>query len=258
MLDLLSFNGRRTRGSFVRLMIVLTIVFFAVILGVGTITIPMQDGASAEEKAAASSLGKTLLTCFILPYWWVCFAITVQRLHDLNMGAIYLMMLGVPYENLRLIYRLVAKPGKKAPNRFGPAPGSGSAYAAPVKGEPLPPAPRTSMRSLVGLFSDDVLESAAEAVGLSTGGDEPERPMRSMRDYDPPIRLRVAEEPSRPGSSLAGPASRSPFESDPPPSASEPTWDSPNPTVMDLGTGRPPRRRAPRQPSKPTFGRRQT
>ncbi|WP_170294909.1 DUF805 domain-containing protein [Roseospira navarrensis] len=180
-----------------------------------------------------------IILFYIVPHYYICYAITIQRLHDLNMGAIYLIMLGVPFTNLQLIFRLIAKPGRRVRNRFGPWPRDG--YAAPVPGEPLPPAPRTTLWSLIGLFSDDVVEDVATAVGFGGGTPEASPPMRSMDDYDPPIRLRVAEDRPSPSRTLS---EARPLDDDP--------WRIPDAPQASR------RRRIPPKPAKPTFGRRQS
>ncbi|MQX37003.1 hypothetical protein [Roseospira navarrensis] len=51
MLNYMTLSGRRSRGSFVRLMIVLTVLFFGFFITLGFVFLPFPEGISQAEKA---------------------------------------------------------------------------------------------------------------------------------------------------------------------------------------------------------------
>jgi len=233
MHELFSFTGRRRRGSFFRIMVVLTFVFFAFLYTVGAVIDPMMDVANEAEKQDIEIARKVIIILFIVPYTYVSLAVTAQRFHDIGQSAVMMIMLWVPFVNLKVIARLLFQPSQREANAFGPYPYTGYAAHSPGTAGQRVGAEDGSVVSMGGVsssvFADgaDVLSRAEEPT--DTAGDSGFDAYKTPLRVTPPRTEPAAMQPERMGSASNAPRPR------PAPARAAPQR---------------------RQPAKPTFGRR--
>lgn len=233
MHELFSFTGRRKRGSFFRIMVVLTFVFFAFFYISGAVIDPIMDAANEAEKQEIEFALKIIIILFIVPYTYISLAVTAQRFHDIGQSAVMMILLWVPFVNLKVIGNLLFRPSQRADNAFGPYPYTGYAAYAPGTAVGGVGAEDGSVVSMGGVFASGF----ADGADVLSRQDEPTDPAgdSGFDAYETPLRV------TRPRTEPAAM----------PPEKMGSAWNAapPRPAPTRAAVQR-------RQPAKPTFGRR--
>jgi uncharacterized membrane protein YhaH (DUF805 family) len=127
MISLITFDGRRNRASFFKMMVLQTIVFFLILFLAPKFVFPVVDEFVGDDKDLRQGFSGLILLLLLIPHYFSVAAVTAQRLHDIGDSAMFLLLTMIPIANLKLAWRLLIAPSQKGPNCFGPFPETGYA-----------------------------------------------------------------------------------------------------------------------------------
>ena len=116
--DLFFFEGRITRGTFWKIVLLLVlslILMFSLVWGAGKLR--RQYGGDMEKpvEQVVFVFGMSLIG-------WVNLATQVKRWHDLGLSGWLVLINMIPLAGIIAILYLGVAPGMDEPNRYGPAP----------------------------------------------------------------------------------------------------------------------------------------
>ncbi|GAB2463169.1 DUF805 domain-containing protein [Xylanimonas ulmi] len=130
-----TFTGRARRSEY---------WWFALALGVvgSALTVVLTGVAAKSIDLEAGTIGSGYFVAMV-PLW-ICslgvllpsLAVTVRRLHDTDRAGFWILITLVPIVGALVLLVILATPGQRAPNRFGPDPQAESLADLPPVGDP--------------------------------------------------------------------------------------------------------------------------